>query len=257
MTRVLIVDDEPESRTRLRSLLQAHGHAVTEATNGLDALEHARQQPPDLVISDILMPQMDGFALCRASRTDPALARTPFVFYTGTYASARDVAFARRLGATRFLVKSMAAEEVIRAITESAPPAGCVDTVGGVEPSRTRPSRGACTTSRSSTSWSIVTSNSPTRCGTFARSPPARTLPAHRQPDRHRGRITFVNRRFEEVTGFTRDMVQRADPRHPAYRTTPTLASASRFGPHCWPARNGVASSSSAGRMARSSGNGP
>ena len=119
MTRVLIVDDEPESRTRLRSLLQAHGHAVSEATNGLEALEHARQQPPDLVISDILMPQMDGFALCRASRTDPALARTPFVFYTGTYASAKDVARARRLGATRFLVKSMAAEDVIRAITET------------------------------------------------------------------------------------------------------------------------------------------
>ena len=128
MTRVLIVDDEPESRTRLRSLLQAHGHAVSEATNGLDALELARQQPPDLVISDILMPQMDGFALCRASRTDPALARTPFVFYTGTYASAKDVARARRLGATRFLVKSMAAEEVIRAITEALRQPECADT---------------------------------------------------------------------------------------------------------------------------------
>ena len=56
MTRVLIVDDEPESRTRLRTLLQAHGHAVIEASNGLDALELARQQPPDLVVSDILMP---------------------------------------------------------------------------------------------------------------------------------------------------------------------------------------------------------
>ena len=77
MTRVLIVDDEPESRTRLRALLQAHGHAVIEASNGLDALELARQQPPDLVVSDILMPQMDGFALCRASRSDPALSRAP------------------------------------------------------------------------------------------------------------------------------------------------------------------------------------
>ncbi len=119
MTRVLIVDDEVESRTRLRALLQAHGHAVVEASNGLDALERARQQPPDLVISDVLMPQMDGFALCRAYRTDPDLARAPFMFYTGTYASPSDMALAGRLGAARFLVKSMAAEEVIRAITEA------------------------------------------------------------------------------------------------------------------------------------------
>ena len=169
MTRVLIVDDEPESRTRLRSLLQAHGHAVSEATNGLEALEHARQQPPDLVISDILMPQMDGFALCRASRTDPALARTPFVFYTGTYASAKDVAHARRLGATRFLVKSMAAEEVIRAITEALrqPEAPLDRCRASLRP--TRPSPGASTTSRSSTGWNIATSNSPTRCGPSAR----------------------------------------------------------------------------------------
>ena len=53
------------------------------------------------------------------SRADPALSRAPFVFYTGTYATAKDVALARRLGATRFLVKSMAAEEIIRAITEA------------------------------------------------------------------------------------------------------------------------------------------
>ena len=104
MTHVLIVDDEPESRERLRALLLEHGHAVSEASNGLDALEVARQQPPDLVISDILMPQMDGFALCRAYRADPRLARAPFVFYTDSYATAKDAAFARRLGATRFLV---------------------------------------------------------------------------------------------------------------------------------------------------------
>ncbi|HTV02451.1 MAG TPA: response regulator, partial [Luteitalea sp.] len=119
MIHVLIVDDEAESRRRLKALLTEHGHAVSEASNGLDALEVARQQPPDLVISDILMPQMDGFALCRAYRTDPRLAHAPFVFYTDSYATAKDAAFARRLGATRFLVKSMGAEEVIRAITDA------------------------------------------------------------------------------------------------------------------------------------------
>ncbi len=149
MTRVLIVDDEPESRTRLRTLLQAQGHAVTEASNGLDALARARQQPPDLVISDILMPQMDGFALCRASRSDPALSHAPFVFYTGTYATAKDVALARRLGASRFLVKSMAAEEVIRAITDALRSEAVVPArVCHPTSSPARRSRGVCTTSR-------------------------------------------------------------------------------------------------------------
>ena len=208
MTRVLIVDDEAESRTRLRSLLQAHGHAVSEATNGLDALELARQQRPDLVISDILMPQMDGFALCRASRTDPALARTPFVFYTGSYATAKDVAHARRLGATRFLVKSMAAEEVIRAITEALRETDDVATAGA-EP-----------TPGETESWRLYDESLINRLehrnlelsdqvrALGALTVALEQLPAIISLTDTRGRITFVNRRFEEVTGFSRDMVR-------------------------------------------------
>ena len=208
MTRVLIVDDEPESRTRLRTLLQAHGHAVSEATNGLDALEQARQHPPDLVISDILMPQMDGFALCRASRVDPALARTPFVFYTGTYASAKDVAHARRLGATRFLVKSMAAEEVIRSITEALrQPAESLVPGAEPEPGETE-------------SWRLYDESLINKLEhrNLELSDEVRALrsltvgleqlPAIVSLTDTRGRITFVNRRFEEVTGFSRDMVR-------------------------------------------------
>ena len=209
MTRVLIVDDEPESRTRLRALLQAHGHVVSEATNGLEALEHARQQPPDLVISDILMPQMDGFALCRASRTDPALARTPFVFYTGTYATAKDVARARRLGATRFLVKSMAAEEVIRAITETLrQPETPVP--GGVEP---EPDETEIVAPLRRVAHQRARAPQP-RTRRRGAGPPLAHARARATGRRivsltdTRGRITFVNRRFEEVTGFTRDMVR-------------------------------------------------
>jgi PAS domain S-box-containing protein len=209
MTRVLIVDDEVESRTRLRALLQAHGHAVSEAANGLDALELARQQRPDLVISDILMPQMDGFALCRASRTDPALARTPFVFYTGTYASAKDVAHARRLGATRFLVKSMAAEEVIRTITEALRAPAEDSMPGTAEPA---PDETA--------SWrlydeslinalehrNLELADQVQALGSLTAG--LEQLPAIVSLADTRGRITFVNRRFEEITGFSRDMVR-------------------------------------------------
>jgi two-component system cell cycle sensor histidine kinase/response regulator CckA len=209
MTRVLIVDDEPESRTRLRDLLQAHGHVVTEASNGLDALERARQQPPDLVISDILMPQMDGFALCRASRADPALSHAPFVFYTGTYATAKDAALARRLGATRFLVKSMAAEEVIRAITEALRTDRGVPAEGTPEPEADE-----------TESWRLYNESLIKKLEhrNLEMADEVRDLralvraleyvPALVSVTDTRGRITFVNRRFEQATGFTRDMVR-------------------------------------------------
>jgi two-component system cell cycle sensor histidine kinase/response regulator CckA len=208
MTHVLIVDDEAESRSRLRTLLQAHGHAVTEASNGLDALQVARQQRPDLVISDILMPQMDGFALCRASRTDPALSRLPFLFYTGTYATPKDVAHARRVGATRFLVKSMAAEEIIRAITEA---------LG--EPQPTLPDGGEPSLDETG-SWRLYDESLiktlehrnlelADQVGQFRSLTAAlEQLPAIVSLTDTRGRITFVNRRFEEITGFSRDMVR-------------------------------------------------
>jgi two-component system cell cycle sensor histidine kinase/response regulator CckA len=212
MTHVLIVDDEPESRERLRALLLEHGHAVSEASNGLDALEVARQQPPDLVISDILMPQMDGFALCRAYRADPRLARAPFVFYTDSYATAKDAAFARRLGATRFLVKSMAAEEVIRAITDAMKE----QQAAGPEfvPHETESYRlyNESLIQRlehrnlelADEVRGLREGESQLRALTTALD----QLPAIVSLTDTHGRIEYVNRRFEEATGFTREQVR-------------------------------------------------
>ncbi len=212
MTHVLIVDDEPESRERLRALLLEHGHAVSEASNGLDALEVARQQPPDLVISDILMPQMDGFALCRAYRADPRLARAPFVFYTDSYATAKDAAFARRLGATRFLVKSMAAEEVIRAITDAMKEEQAASPE--FVPHETESYRlynESLIQRLEHRNLELADEVRDLRQGeTHLR---ALTAALDQFPsivsltDTH-GRIEYVNRRFEEATGFTRDQVR-------------------------------------------------
>ncbi len=104
---ILIVEDNEDSRILLISFLESKGHTVTGAANGRHGLELARATPPDIIISDILMPEMDGYALCRACKEDPTLSHIPFVFYTATYTDAADERFAMSLGASRFLVKPM------------------------------------------------------------------------------------------------------------------------------------------------------
>jgi CheY-like chemotaxis protein len=84
VSAILIVDDHEPNRYLLRALLTASGYDVLEATNGVEALEQARRTRPDLIIADILMPQMDGFTLCRECKRDEELCDIPFVFYTAT-----------------------------------------------------------------------------------------------------------------------------------------------------------------------------
>ncbi|MFH1045026.1 MAG: PAS domain S-box protein, partial [Pseudomonadota bacterium] len=105
MTHVLIVDDLEESRYLLKALLEGSGYRVTAARDGLEALAAARREPPDVIVSDALMPKMDGFALCRAWMQDAALRNIPFVFYSATYTHPDDERFALALGAVRYLIK--------------------------------------------------------------------------------------------------------------------------------------------------------
>ena len=103
--RVIVVDDIEANRYLLEALLRSHGCKVARAAQGAEALDLARLDPPDLIISDILMPVMDGFSLCREWRGDPQLADVPFVFYTATYTSPEDERLAMNLGADLFLIK--------------------------------------------------------------------------------------------------------------------------------------------------------
>ena len=105
--KILLVDDLDPNLKLLEMLLGSQGYGTVRAMNGQEALVKARQDRPDLIISDILMPVMDGYALCRAWGEDPELRRVPFLFYTATYLSEEDEAFALALGATAFMRKPM------------------------------------------------------------------------------------------------------------------------------------------------------
>ncbi|EXI77864.1 MAG: Bacteriophytochrome cph2 [Candidatus Accumulibacter appositus] len=107
MTHVLIVEDIEENRYFLKVLLEGHGYRVTAARDGLEALLAARRNPPDIVVSDVLMPNMDGFSLCRAWMQDETLRAIPFIFYSATYKTPDDEKLALSLGALRYLIKPL------------------------------------------------------------------------------------------------------------------------------------------------------
>ncbi len=118
MKRILVVDDIAENRYLLEAMLRAYGCEVITANDGAEALASARRQPPDLVISDILMPVMDGFVLCRLWHADESLRGIPFMFYTATYTDARDELLAMDLGADRFVIKPQEPQVMIVIIQE-------------------------------------------------------------------------------------------------------------------------------------------
>jgi PAS domain S-box-containing protein len=105
MKKILVVDDNQQNLYFLKVLLSANGFEVELASNGEEALTLACKSPPYMIVSDILMPVMDGYALCKAWRENIQLKNIPFIFYSATYTEQKDQDFALKLGADRFIVK--------------------------------------------------------------------------------------------------------------------------------------------------------
>lgn len=112
MPKILIVEDEATVRSNLAELLDAEGYQVVQAVDGLDGLRVARSEHPDLVLCDIMMPNLDGRGLLDAIRQDAQLAATPFVFLTAK-ADRQDVRAGMNQGADDYLIKPFTRAEVL------------------------------------------------------------------------------------------------------------------------------------------------
>jgi signal transduction histidine kinase len=101
---ILIVEDSPTQTKLLRLILEGNGYIVNSANNGVKALECVRQRKPNLIITDIVMPEMDGFALCKAIKSDPDLKSIPIMLLT-SLSDPQDVIKGLQAGADNFLTK--------------------------------------------------------------------------------------------------------------------------------------------------------
>jgi PAS domain S-box-containing protein/putative nucleotidyltransferase with HDIG domain len=118
MGLILIAFERESEQTAVEQLLANRKHRVQKAANGLAALDAARREAPDLVISDIVLPRMDGFALCRKWKQDERLQRVPFIFYTRRHDDPKYERFALELGAERFLARSVPTDSLLGAVDE-------------------------------------------------------------------------------------------------------------------------------------------
>ncbi|MFZ5903793.1 MAG: response regulator [Chloroflexota bacterium] len=115
---LLIVEDIPDTLKLLDATLKFKGYRVVTAVNGHEALEAIKKERPALVITDILMPKMDGFNLVHRLRINPETRNIPVIFLSATYVAPEDKAFATSIGATRFIEKPIDLDSFLQTVAD-------------------------------------------------------------------------------------------------------------------------------------------
>jgi DNA-binding NarL/FixJ family response regulator len=115
MRRILVIEDEPEMRRNITALLRYHEYQTIEAENGRKGLELARREKPDLILCDVMMPELDGHSVLQALQQDSGLALIPFIFLTAK-GDKDDLRSGMNLGADDYLTKPVANKDLVNAI---------------------------------------------------------------------------------------------------------------------------------------------
>jgi len=119
MPKVLIVEDSPTQALRERIALESQGFEVAVVNDSRQAVEAAKAENPDVVLSDVRMPGLDGFQLTQAMRADPAVADTAIVLNSATVNEEEDKALALELGAQAYIEKGLAPDALADALNSA------------------------------------------------------------------------------------------------------------------------------------------
>lgn len=115
--RILIVDDEVEIVDLLKSSLLENNFDVLEASNGLEGLEKARREKPDLMVLDLMLPKIDGYKVCGLLKRDPRFSRTPIILFSAR-AQEEDQKLGEEVGADAYITKPFQSEVLLNKIRE-------------------------------------------------------------------------------------------------------------------------------------------
>lgn len=115
MIRILVIEDDLTFRGNTAEILELEGYAVTTAANGKTGLEAIKQNPPDLILCDLRMPEMDGFTLLGHVGQDAMLRRIPFIFFSAK-SEKLDVKAGMDAGADDYLIKPFELEDLLNSI---------------------------------------------------------------------------------------------------------------------------------------------
>lgn len=117
MAKILVVDDSPTQLTNLVKIVESQGHQTITATNGMEGIEKARSEQPDLILMDVVMPELNGFQATRKISRDPDTEKIPVIMVT-TKDQETDKVWGQRQGAVAYIVKPPQEKDLVATIND-------------------------------------------------------------------------------------------------------------------------------------------